>query len=674
MTRGYIIILKYKLNLIKIVGFRYQYLLVKIIRESKKIKELLKGLSKKNARKMLKENYKARIEIMKMEQRLNRLEYERKRQDQKDKAELKTTFLKIPYLKNYVRNYVKAQSKTIRCGKPGDLNMIIKDQILSTIDQIVNKVRYEGNKLDNHQIDLLKSYCIKKIHLNKENIERQFRLEKEFPLILRSIQESDILKAFDKLVNIREEAIEHGLKEIIEKAQNLISTIGSIKQEEFEKSFTSIKKVIYKSKDSSTLKELENIVDEATYYELNKIKKKVNDFLFTYKTEKQNDLEKKLILIGKLIQTLKLSKALNELDNIIRQAKSYNMGEILNKAQKKVDLCKIYEIYSSFIKNLPSLYNEISFESIIIKSKTHIDREELIFLIENMILQREINARIKGNSLVFVEDKPLVMTQRKKEMLPRLLKSEDIEILRGGDWKIEGNQSENENQNIVKEAHQKFNEGQWDNSKNLFNKSKEICTEQGWNDGVRYAEKMILECDKQKRKEREDKERKEKEAEELNSIPNLQNLVRKFIYTQFRDIEKSLSGIYSTQVDSFFHNTLKNKIPLFYKAMESLGHALTSYQESFIFDMIFSESEPIREDLFKLLKTGEEEDKIRKEREEARRQIEEQRQITVEAFGEEITDIKLVEKVEELKTTGEEIDDLLKVYEDWEYGGKWKKN
>ncbi|KKK54190.1 hypothetical protein LCGC14_3087230, partial [marine sediment metagenome] len=31
--------------------------------------------------------------------------------------------------------------------------------------------------------------------------------------------------------------------------------------------------------------------------------------------------------------------------------------------------------------------------------------------------------------------------QRKKEMLPRLLKSEDIEILRGGDWKIEDNQS-----------------------------------------------------------------------------------------------------------------------------------------------------------------------------------------------------------------------------------------
>ena len=44
-----------------------------------------------------------------------------------------------------------------------------------------------------------------------------------------------------------------------------------------------------------------------------------------------------------------------------------------------------------------------------------------------------------------------------------------------------------------------------------------------------------------------------------------------------------------------------------------------------------------------------------------------------EAFGEEITSAKTVEKVEQLKPIDEEIDALLKGYENWEKAGKGKK-
>ena len=69
---------------------------------------------------------------------------------------------------------------------------------------------------------------------------------------------------------------------------------------------------------------------------------------------------------------------------------------------------------------------------------------------------------------------------------------------------------ETENLNIIKQAQHNFTEGLWENAIDLFKKSKQICIEQGWADGVNYAENIILECENGKKREKEEKERREK--------------------------------------------------------------------------------------------------------------------------------------------------------------------
>jgi len=69
---------------------------------------------------------------------------------------------------------------------------------------------------------------------------------------------------------------------------------------------------------------------------------------------------------------------------------------------------------------------------------------------------------------------------------------------------------EQENQNIVNQAYSKFQAELWDEAILLFNKSKELCSQQGWREGVNYAERMISECEKFKIRTQLEKERREK--------------------------------------------------------------------------------------------------------------------------------------------------------------------
>jgi len=109
------------------------------------------------------------------------------------------------------------------------------------------------------------------------------------------------------------------------------------------------------------------------------------------------------------------------------------------KEEKDINQTEIIQ----YIKKLPSIYSEIPFEKII--SKTGMESNKLEPLIENMIFNKEINAQISGNILIFKKGMPKIIP-RPKELPQRTQSlgkpvSRNIKITRGGDWKIEGNQS-----------------------------------------------------------------------------------------------------------------------------------------------------------------------------------------------------------------------------------------
>ncbi len=111
-----------------------------------------------------------------------------------------------------------------------------------------------------------------------------------------------------------------------------------------------------------------------------------------------------------------------------------------------------------YIKDLPLIYEEISFGDI--QSKTEIEITELRKIVEKLILKRQLEAKIRGNTIYFAKTpiskgtiekskessfKPLregiKKTTFKESRVSGEFSPNDIEVLRGGDWKVEGSQS-----------------------------------------------------------------------------------------------------------------------------------------------------------------------------------------------------------------------------------------
>ena len=143
------------------------------------------------------------------------------------------------------------------------------------------------------------------------------------------------------------------------------------------------------------------------------------------------------------------------LQDIIDKLGGLNPRGNANEPQKFVDYClerleneieereKRHNDAIEYIKKLPSIYSEITVEKIV--SKTGIKSDELELVIEDMILNKEIKAQIKGNKLVFKKEETGVSSKSQRGIqIPLTIseyRSRNIKILRGGDWKIEGNLS-----------------------------------------------------------------------------------------------------------------------------------------------------------------------------------------------------------------------------------------
>ncbi|MFX1569418.1 MAG: leucine-rich repeat domain-containing protein [Promethearchaeota archaeon] len=170
------------------------------------------------------------------------------------------------------------------------------------------------------------------------------------------------------------------------------------------------------------------------------------------------NLSNNLIREIKGLETLTNLKFLNlkgsQISNkLIEKLGGLNQRGEANTPQKFVEYCqqkvqkemkereKLHTI--NYLKKLPSIYSEITIEKV--AEKTGLNVEELEPIIEEMILNKEINAQIKSQKVVFKREE--VETFSKPIKVPPIplnigdYRSKNIKLLRGGDWKIEGNQS-----------------------------------------------------------------------------------------------------------------------------------------------------------------------------------------------------------------------------------------
>ena len=165
----------------------------------------------------------------------------------------------------------------------------------------------------------------------------------------------------------------------------------------------------------------------------------------------------------------------------------------------------------------------------------------------------------------------------------------------------------------------------------------------------------------------------ERERSEYNKIPDLENLIGNYVYKQMVDLQREFKNIRIESLDYRVHQHLNSKINIFVKYLDLEGYSLTEYQIELLKEDCFKVSEPIRKELRLLIKDHMQREQIRREKESKEREIREKAKMTRELFGKEIIKKEDIKKIKKYKTIDEEIDGLIRGYENWEYSKEGKK-
>ncbi len=136
----------------------------------------------------------------------------------------------------------------------------------------------------------------------------------------------------------------------------------------------------------------------------------------------------------------------NEIEE--KEKKRREIAKRERERKERIKKAKVRNEAIQRIKKLPNIYEEISLNEL--NMKITIGFDELKALLEELIKNGDINAKIRGNYLVFKEREKIQVSPQKlleitkksiKIVRPSEISSQKINVLRGGDWKIEKNQS-----------------------------------------------------------------------------------------------------------------------------------------------------------------------------------------------------------------------------------------
>ena len=169
--------------------------------------------------------------------------------------------------------------------------------------------------------------------------------------------------------------------------------------------------------------------------------------------QEQKELEMQIEIEKQLEQEkrLEVEKKIKERERELKEEERREIEKEKRKKKKKEqDRQEKEQLYSNLlekISNLNSIYDEIRINDIekklpeeIKKGYRTILKKDLITLVEEMILNGDIDARIRGDFLTFIM-KDLREKPDPQEVIITPHPINDILISRGGDWKIENKQS-----------------------------------------------------------------------------------------------------------------------------------------------------------------------------------------------------------------------------------------
>jgi uncharacterized delta-60 repeat protein len=146
-----------------------------------------------------------------------------------------------------------------------------------------------------------------------------------------------------------------------------------------------------------------------------------------------------------------------------------------------------------------------------------------------------------------------------------------------------------------------------------------------------------------------------------DEIPDLEILVKEYIFSEIEGIRNDFRNIHSKDIDGKIKNKLYSNINKLVEILKSKEYSFTQYQVELLKIDCYSQSKPLRDDLLVLIEDHLE--KVKIEKKEAI--IQEKIKISKELFGSEIKDTKDIEELERYKSLDEKIDNLLEEFIIW---------
>lgn len=171
-------------------------------------------------------------------------------------------------------------------------------------------------------------------------------------------------------------------------------------------------------------------------------------FLSTDERAKINELERRLIKLEKVLDKEQYAKAKSELEAILKEAESYYFEDIIKEASTKLDLCKQKISEERRAKEAKSIEQQLELDlskvGKLIKKQQYTKAKTILYAIIKQATEYDLDVISAQANREFDIVAGLEFDQRFEktgDLEREKFNINEIEVLRGGDWKVEGDQS-----------------------------------------------------------------------------------------------------------------------------------------------------------------------------------------------------------------------------------------
>lgn len=169
-------------------------------------------------------------------------------------------------------------------------------------------------------------------------------------------------------------------------------------------------------------------------------------YLSTDEQAKMSELEKKLKKTEILIEKEQYSKAKNELESIVKEAESYIFKKILTEANTQLNLCKnkTYEEKKAKEAKIIEQQLEVDLSKVgkLIKKQQYAKAKTILYAILQKATEYNLDLiSAQANREFDIVDRWSQRFETTGDLEKDQFEKKEIEVLRGGDWKVEEDQS-----------------------------------------------------------------------------------------------------------------------------------------------------------------------------------------------------------------------------------------